>query len=306
MVWRHELTNAQWDRIAPLLPETGSPGGRWADYRTVVNGVLYRTRTGIPWRDLPERYGSWQTGYERHRRWSADGTWTKPCERCRPAPTQPPWTRTAHGPSAPTPPPAGPTSTRPEAGMRPGRPPRKRGGTRVDPEGREALGRSRGGLTSKIHLLADDRCRALVWLTSPGQRGDRPMFIPLMQALNLARTGPGQPRTRPDRARGDKAYSSRANRVYLCERGLKATIAQPDDQRAKRRRRGRAGGRPPAFDREQYRRRNTVERCIGKLKQHRAVATRYDKRDYIFNGTLATAAIVIWLRDLTKEPPDTA
>ncbi|MFJ2170586.1 transposase [Streptomyces griseofuscus] len=66
------------------------------------------------------------------------------------------------------------------------------------------------------------------------------------------------------------------------------------------------GGRPPAFDREQYRRRNTVERCIGKLNQHRAVATRYDKREYIFNGTLATAAIVIWLRDLIKEPSDIA
>ncbi|MFI2078638.1 transposase [Streptomyces triculaminicus] len=59
MVWRHELTNMQWERIAPLLPETGGPGGWRADDRTVVNGVLYRTRTGIPWRDLPERYGPW-------------------------------------------------------------------------------------------------------------------------------------------------------------------------------------------------------------------------------------------------------
>ncbi|WP_189719294.1 transposase, partial [Streptomyces chryseus] len=108
----------------------------------------------------------------------------------------------------------------------------------MDAEGRESLGRSRGGLTSKVHLLADDRCRPLVWLTSPGQRGDSPMFIPLTQALNVARTGAGRPRTRPDRARGDKAYSSRANRVYLRKRGIKATIAQPDDQRAKRRGRG--------------------------------------------------------------------
>lgn len=77
MVRRHELTNAQWDRIAGLLPAVGGPGGRWADHRTVVNGVLFRTRTGIPWRDLPERYGPWQTVYERHRRWSADGTWAR-------------------------------------------------------------------------------------------------------------------------------------------------------------------------------------------------------------------------------------
>ncbi|GAA2652488.1 hypothetical protein GCM10010425_77690 [Streptomyces spororaveus] len=77
MVRRHELTNTQREHIAPLLPQTGAPGGRWADHRTVVNGVLYRTGTGIPWRDLPERYGSWQTVYERHRRWSADGTWSR-------------------------------------------------------------------------------------------------------------------------------------------------------------------------------------------------------------------------------------
>ncbi|MET9323307.1 IS5 family transposase [Streptomyces sp. NPDC003038] len=303
---RHELTNAQWERIAPLLPETGGPGGRWADHRTVINGVLYRTRTGIPWRDLPERYGTWQTVYERHRRWSADGTWSRILRALQAGADS--TTQDADGSWAVN---ADSTTCRAHhhaAGARhaPPRPPRKRGGTRVDEEGREALGRSRGGLTSKAHLLADDRSRPLVWLTSPGQHGDSPMFIPLMQALNVARTGTGRPRTRPDRARGDKAYSSRANRDYLRKRGIKPTIAQPDDQRANRRPLGRTGGRPPSFDREQYRQRNTVEPCIGKLKQHRAIATRYDKRDYIFHGTLTTAAIVIRLRNLIKEPSDTA
>ena len=75
MVGRHELTDAQWEKIAPWLPANGKPGGRWADHRTVINGILFRARTGVPWRDLPERYGKWQTEYERHRRWSADGTW---------------------------------------------------------------------------------------------------------------------------------------------------------------------------------------------------------------------------------------
>ena len=76
MVRRHELTDAQWERIESLLPVNGRPGGQWADHRRVINGVLFRARTGVPWPDLPERYGPWQTVYERHRRWSSDGTWT--------------------------------------------------------------------------------------------------------------------------------------------------------------------------------------------------------------------------------------
>jgi transposase len=77
MARRHELTDAQWEKIAPLPPANGRPGGQWADHRRVINGILFRARTGVPWRDLPERYGSWQTVYERHRRWSANGTWKK-------------------------------------------------------------------------------------------------------------------------------------------------------------------------------------------------------------------------------------
>lgn len=77
MVRRHEQTDAQWRVIEPLLPANGRPGGQWSDHRTVGNGVLLRARTGAPWPDLPERYGPWQTVYERQRRWSADGTWQR-------------------------------------------------------------------------------------------------------------------------------------------------------------------------------------------------------------------------------------
>jgi transposase len=128
------------------------------------------------------------------------------------------------------------------------------------------------------------------------------MFVPVLAGLRIGRRGPGHPRTRTDRLRGDKAYSSRGNRAYLRRRHIKATIAQPDDQRASRKRRGPAGGRPPAFDKAQYRRRSAAERCVNKWKQYRAVATRYDKRDYIFNGTLTVTAIIIWLRDIVEEP----
>jgi transposase len=75
---RHDLTDEQWALLEPHLPDR-SPrrGGQWVDHRMVVNGVLWRTRTGCPWRDLPGSYGNWKTAYNRHRRWSADGTWTR-------------------------------------------------------------------------------------------------------------------------------------------------------------------------------------------------------------------------------------
>jgi transposase len=72
---RGDLTNAEWERLESFLPRGGVRGGRWSDHRRVINGVLYRVRTGVQWRDLPELFGPWETVYKRHRRWSADGTW---------------------------------------------------------------------------------------------------------------------------------------------------------------------------------------------------------------------------------------
>ncbi len=77
VVKRSELTEGAWERIAPLLPANGRRGKQWKDHRTVVNGILWRLRTGAPWRDLPERYGSWQTCYDRLVRWRRDGTWER-------------------------------------------------------------------------------------------------------------------------------------------------------------------------------------------------------------------------------------
>ena len=77
MVGRGELTDAAWERIAPLLPGNGRRGGQWRDHRVVINGILWRGRTGAPWRDLPERYGPWRTVYDRLVRWRRDGTWDR-------------------------------------------------------------------------------------------------------------------------------------------------------------------------------------------------------------------------------------
>jgi transposase len=77
MVRRHELTDAAWEQIAPLLPLVGRRNGRWRDHRQVVNGICWKLATGAPWRDIPERYGPWKTCHERLRRWTADGTWDR-------------------------------------------------------------------------------------------------------------------------------------------------------------------------------------------------------------------------------------
>jgi len=122
-----------------------------------------------------------------------------------------------------------------------------------------------------------------------------------MGRLKIARRGPGRPRTRPGRVLADKAYSSRAIRSHLRRRRIRTTIPEPADQIRGRLRRGSKGGRPPAFDPETYKQRNTVERAFCRLRQHRAVATRYDKRDFVYRGTVDVAAIRTWLRDLTQQ-----
>ncbi|MFF3014448.1 IS5 family transposase [Streptomyces sp. NPDC057939] len=275
------LTDAQWARIEPLLPDRAPRrGGRWRDHRQVIDAIAFKYRTGTPWMDLPEHFGSWKGAHNRLRMWAADGTWAKVFTALLAqadaegdldwvVPVDSTIVR-AHQHTA---------GAR-QKGPRPARPDHD-------------LGRSRGGLTTKIHLAADSRCRPLAFVVTPGQAGDALAFPQVMAQLRVPRRT-GRPRTTPDVVLADKAYSSRAIRRHLRRRGIRAVIPQPADQAANRKRLGRHGGRPLSFDREAYKQRNTVERCTNKLKQWRGLATRYDKTATIYLAGLHLAAIFIW------------
>ena len=114
--------------------------------------------------------------------------------------------------------------------------------------------------------------------------------------------GRGRPRTRPERVIADKAYSSKAIRRLLRSRRIGCTIPQRSDQRNWRRLRGSYGGRPPAFDRSTYKRRNLVERCIGRLKHYRGIATRFDKLATHYRAGIVLVSALFWLN---HEPKNT-
>jgi transposase len=151
-------------------------------------------------------------------------------------------------------------------------------------------------LTTKIHLAVDGRGLPMSIVLTPGQAGDNPQLLPLLDQVRVGRDGPGRPRQRPDRVIADKAYSHPSTRQALRRRGIGFTCPERVDQIARRQTKGAGGGRPPAFDPGLYRDRNVVERCFARLKQFRDLATRYAKRLAYWRSELVIAAIVLWLR----------
>ncbi|MFE5539890.1 IS5 family transposase [Streptomyces sp. NPDC056492] len=279
------ITDAMWDRIEPLMPADPVRGRRWADRRLTVEAIAWKCRTCSPWRDLSDELGSFQTAHKRLIRWAVDGTWERVLSAVLAA---------AEGADDIS----GTVSVdstvcrahQHAAGAR-----KKGDPGRAEPDD-HALGRSRGGLSTKVHLASDGHARTLALRITAGQAGDAPAFETVMAGIRVLRSGPGRPRTRPDAVPADRAYSSRAIRNHLRRRGIRAVIPQPSDQIGHRLRRGRAGGRPPAFDAETYRQRNAVERCVNRLKQWRGLAMRTDNLAIAYQAALHLAAILIWAR----------
>ncbi|MGW0936046.1 IS5 family transposase [Streptomyces sp. NPDC002666] len=273
---RHELSDVEWEFVRPLLPAS-LRGRKRLDDRTVLNGIVWKFRTGVGWRDVPERYGPWATLHTRFRRWALDGTFDRMLRAAQAkadAAGGIDWLVSVDSTAV--------RAHQHAAGARKG--------------GSSALGRSRGGLTSKIHLACDALGRPLAFTVTGGNINDCTQFTAVMDAIRVPRLGPGRPRIRPDHVLGDKGYSSKAIRVWLRQRGVGHTIPERADQIRNRLRLECRGGRPPAFDKQLYKQRNVVERCFNRLKQWRGIATRYDKTAESYQAAVTLALLLMWAR----------
>jgi transposase len=148
----------------------------------------------------------------------------------------------------------------------------------------EALGRSRGGFSTKIHIRAEGLGKPVTFTLTGGEVHDSKAFATLMGSGWIKRLGRGRPRLKPDRLAADKAYSSGVIRSALRRRGIQPVIPTKSNERP-----------DPSFDRDAYRERNRIERLINKLKQFRRIATRYEKRAVNYLAMITIAAILLWL-----------
>jgi transposase len=148
--------------------------------------------------------------------------------------------------------------------------------------GGEALGRSQGGFSTKLHLRAEGNGQPITAVLTAGERNEQIALEAVLDRGAIPRRG--RPRLRPRRVAGDKGYSSPTARRRLRRRGITPVIPTKSDQ-----------PRQPNFDREAYRRRNLVERLINRLKHFRRIATRYEKRAANYLAMVVIGMIRLWL-----------
>jgi transposase len=247
---QYDLTDFEWRVIKPLLPNK-TRGMRRVDDRRVLNGIFWVLRSGAPWRDLPERYGPRTTCYNRFVRWRKAGVWGRLMDAISTARDETiqmidSTSIRAHQQAA--------TAKREGSG--------------------HCLGRSRGGLTTKIHVVVDAQGLPIRLGLTAGQANDGQIADTLLDHLG--------PRTI---VLADKAYDADRIRELIQGRGATPNIPPKRNRRWK-----------PCFSKDLYRERNLIERFFSKLKHYRRIATRYDKLAGNFLAMVQLASMRLWLR----------
>ncbi|WP_225063168.1 IS5 family transposase [Komagataeibacter rhaeticus] len=246
---RYGLSDSQWERIKDLLPgREGHVGGTAANNRLFVEAVLYRYRAGIPWRDLPARFGDWKNVHKRLRRWCESGIIEQvfrhlAADRDNDYMMIDSTIVRAHQHSAGA---------------------RKKGGAD------QAIGRSRGGLTSKIHAIVDAAGKAVALSLTPGQRADITEAAPLLDEVD------------PAAFIADKAYDADPLIEKIEERQITPVIPSRKNRRD-----------PREISFRLYKNRNIIERFFARLKQFRGIATRYDKLKSTFLAAVQLVSAII-------------
>jgi transposase len=246
---RYELTDHEWTAIKPMLPNKPRGIARVND-RRVLNGIFWVLRSGAPWRDLPKTFGPYTTCYNRFVRWRRAGVWRKIMNvlaGAHDATVQMIDTSIVrvhqHGACV--------------AGNR-----------------RQSMGRSRGGLTSKIHALVDTNGLPIRLALTAGEAHDNRLAGSLLSRL---KTG--------SMLLADRGYDADWIRALVPKRRAWANIPPRSNR-----------NEPICFSPHLYRARNLVERFFNKIKQCRRVATRYDKLAANYLAFVQLASIRLWLR----------
>jgi transposase len=246
---RYELSDYEWSIIRPMLPNKPRGIPR-VDDRRVLNGIFWVLRSGAPWRDLPDGYGPPTTCYNRFVRWQRAGIWDQIMDALA----------VAHDAAVQM---IDTSIVRVH-----------QHGACITNNAGQHMGRSRGGLTSKIHVVVDGNGLPVRLGLTGGQAHDNRLCSVLLQQL-------------PRRARllADRGYDADWIRAFVTERGAWANIPPKRNRKD-----------PICFSPYLYRDRNLVERFFNKIKQCRRVATRYDKLAANYLAFVKLACIRLWLR----------
>lgn len=245
------LSDHQWDSLFAAVKITKAYSTE--NLRTSVEGILWRLRTGAPWRDLPDSFGPWQTVYNRFNRWSKRGVWAEIFQLIKEDnEIDNEWNFMdgtyikAHQHAA--------------------------GG--IEKPEVKSIGKSKGGNTSKVHMLCDAHGNPITFELTGGNCHDMSKAEVLLCNANA------------EHIIADKGYDAEYLRDKALEKGIIPHIPRKSNSKKPN----------PSFDKYLYRHRHLVENLFAKLKQYRAFATRYDKLTRNFSSVVSIGCLLIWLR----------